>query len=149
MKNCIHCGVEKPLSEYYKHPMMSDGHLGACKECHRDRMRRNRWKKVDAKRAYDIRRYRDDPERKARANADAIARRKAYPAMARAHRHVAYHKRVGNITQESCEVCGREDTHAHHDDYRRALDVHWLCPPCHSARHALLDAKGHDYHREG
>lgn len=32
-KICFKCGVEKPLSDYYKHKKMGDGHLGKCKEC--------------------------------------------------------------------------------------------------------------------
>ena len=66
--------------------------------------------------------------------------------MARAHRMVAYHTRKGNLTRRPCSVCGREDSHAHHDDYRHPLDVLWLCPVHHKERHAELDAKGHDYH---
>ena len=31
MKKCFKCGKEKPLSEYYKHPKMGDGHLGNAK----------------------------------------------------------------------------------------------------------------------
>jgi len=32
-KSCIVCGISKPLTDYYKHPQMGDGHLGKCKEC--------------------------------------------------------------------------------------------------------------------
>lgn len=151
MKRCIHCSKTKPLSEFYKHPMMADGHLGACKECHKERARANRWKKVDDKREYDRRRYAESAERRA-ALAERSAEKAKQPGMEeyrRAHRMVAYHVRVGHMTKQPCQICGAAKVVAHHDDYRKPLDVMWLCQPCHTGRHAVLDAAGHDYHHGG
>jgi len=41
------------------------------------------------------------------------------------------------IRPKECSECGREHRriHGHHEDYEKPLEVIWLCPPCHFARH--------------
>ena len=33
VKECFKCHRTLPITEFYKHPATSDGHLGKCKEC--------------------------------------------------------------------------------------------------------------------
>lgn len=47
--------------------------------------------------------------------------------------------RDGRAQRSLCEKCGAK-AQAHHEDYTKALDVVWLCPKHHKARHHELDA---------
>lgn len=150
VKRCFKCGVEQPLDSFYKHPKMSDGHLGKCKECAKFDVRENRAANSDYYRQYD--------NRRAMAPHRVLAR-KLYlqseagkQAMLRAHKlsdarkperkkasATVRHALVANrITKQPCFVCGNETAQAHHPDYSRPLDVIWLCVKHHRETHKMV-----------
>lgn len=64
-------------------------------------------------------------------------------AVDQAHNIVEKAIKSGALVRMGCEVCGfngvfsdgRSAVQAHHDDYRRPLDVRWLCQPHHHEWH--------------
>lgn len=133
MKPCFRCGKTKPLSEFYRHPNMADGHLGKCKVCTREDVRVHRRDHDHVREADKVRN--STPERRAHNRRTADAWRKRRPDAYRAQTAVSNAVRDGRLKREPCETCGtEEDVHGHHEDYARPLDVTWLC----ARHHALL-----------
>jgi hypothetical protein len=134
MKKCFKCNNEKPLSEFYKHRAMDDGHLNKCKDCTKQDVRRNRGKNITYYRAYDVHRAKTISRRLAK-----LAYQKTYRAQQK-EKYVA-RTAIGNairdkkILRQPCEVCGEKKTHAHHHDYSQPLTVRWLCVEHHFNEH--------------
>lgn len=130
MKKCFKCECVKPLSDFYKHKMMSDGHLNKCKECTKKDVKVNRSEKVEYYREYDR-------ERGNRQGKEYVSEyRSRFPRKYAAHTAVNNAVRMGVLVPQPCEICSADkDVHAHHDDYSQQLDVRWLCPVCHKKWH--------------
>ena len=150
MKVCFKCGAKKPLTDYYKHKAMADGHLNKCKACARLDVKKNRNDNLEYYRAYDQQRHENDPVRRAKNHAASKAWREANkqrhteltrewrkrnPEKYAAHCAVKSALRAGKIKKEPCMVCGNRNSQAHHGDYTKPLDVIWLCPQHHSEVH--------------
>lgn len=147
MKPCIHCKEIKPLSEFYLHPQMKDGHLNKCKACAKAyaaarEIRLNKtsfeWREAELNRQREKsrKRYKNGY----RPNVNAFKRgRDRWTAANRekreAHIKVNNAVRDGKLVQKPCEKCGAVNAEAHHDDYSKPLDVRWLCVTHHNEHH--------------
>lgn len=151
MKVCFKCSVKKPLTEFYRHPMMADGRLGKCKECTKQDVRKNYKDNNEHYVAYDKSRamlphrvemrneYAQTPAGK-KAHARALKKQRAlYPQKYKARTEFNNAVRDGKIKRGPCEICGKKKAHGHHEDYSKPLDVRWLCSKHHAARHKELD----------
>lgn len=139
MKECFKCHKTLPLSQFYRHRMMADGHLNKCKECAKVDVRTNRRAKIDYYRQYDIQRFRDDPERRAAQYQAASELRDKYPERMRARTAVGNAVRDGRLERKPCEVCGAIRVEAHHEDYGKPLEVRWLCRKHHNEAHHPME----------
>lgn len=170
MKKCFKCGAEKPLSEFYKHPKMADGHVNKCKECNKRDVRENRANKLDYYKEYD--RNRPNHEDRVRKASERV--RELYHSDENFKQNVLahgkkwleqnQHKRkahyaVGNALRDGklfkpdiCEHCGTSERkiQGHHWSYEPEhwLDVIWLCTACHGEEHRRLNELGRDPDRE-
>jgi len=137
MKTCFKCKTEKPLTEFYKHSRMADGHVNKCKECNKNDVTANRNKNIEKFRAYDRERGKIPERIKANTEinrawrAEDVRRSAAHVAVARAIRN-------GGLFRLPCIRCGEKKSVAHHEDYNKPLKVMWLCQPCHKQRHKEL-----------
>lgn len=52
-----------------------------------------------------------------------------------AHHAVSNAIKLGKMEKKPCEICGNNNSQAHHDDYNKPLEVRWLCRSCHLAWH--------------
>lgn len=140
-KKCFKCGEILPLTEFYKHKEMTDGHLNKCKTCAKRDVLFHRLLNIEKIREYDKRRASGEKRRKA---AGLVSRkwRKKDKRIMQCHNKVSRALKVGIIARKRCERCGDEKSLAHHESYDRPLEVNWLCQPCHKLRHKEISLLG-------
>jgi len=149
MKVCRECQIEKPLSDFYKHAKMLDGHLNKCIVCVKARVGKHREANLEKVREYDKKRGNQPHRIKARkeyvkteegkqAKKRAMdAYKKRFPMAYASHVITGNAIRDGKLIQASnCSICNStEKIEGHHDDYTKPLKVRWLCEKCHKEWH--------------
>lgn len=147
IRTCNLCGVGSDQADFYA------GVTSRCKECHKREVRKNRAANVEYYRAYDAKRFQEQPQRRAGNDRYATtldgkascAAAKAKWALENPEKRAAHHAlknaiRSGSIEKpKECSRCGniprRRDLHGHHEDYEKPLEVEWICAKCHTGEH--------------
>ena len=146
-KSCKECGESKIIDCFYKHKANIDGYLNQCKECVKKRVRKYRADNIDRVRKYDRDRgnlpkrvdarkkyAKTDNYKKSHSKANFKYKEKN-PKKVFAHRAIQKAVEVGAIKPMPCEICGKEKSEAHHDDYNKPYKVRWLCSRHHKDWH--------------
>lgn len=143
-KQCFKCGESKPLSAFYKHPKIADGHVNKCTECNKKDVRENRATKLDYYREYDKIRSLDPLSDRRAAKRGGRRVRIGYEEICHLLKKAANTTagnaiRDGKLTRPTnCEHCGKEcKPQAHHSSYAEDMQllVTWLCTKCHGEVH--------------
>lgn len=126
VKICSKCKQELPLSMFHAKRESPDGLRYDCKFC---------------KKASDKGRHLRKTNPRDRSDRDRRGDLKG-----RIHAMLNRAIKKGTIRKQFCEICGKYhrmemSAHAHHNDYRKPLEVVWLCPKHHLAWHRVFVAE--------
>ena len=161
-KVCFKCNVLKPLSDFYKHKQMGDGHLNKCKSCTKKDVHNYREDNLEKIREYD--RNRPNHEERLKRNKEYAKTEKGKEVSAKGlknyrRKHVDRHRakalfwyalRDGKVIRpDRCQHCNVECVpQGHHNDYSKPLDVVWVCVPCHTEFHTRVKELERVYEKE-
>jgi hypothetical protein len=123
-KRCKRCGLNKEEKLFYRHRESRDGLLHICKLCKR-KYEKSRHS-APSKFIYEQKRSKM-PSRKSKQIEYQRVTRKRFPKKWYCRKKVQLALYHGVLVRGVCLVCGDVKTEAHHDDYRKPLDVKWFC----------------------
>ena len=129
IKLCTKCGIGKPVFEFGRRQLSSDGRQIWCRDCRREYQRayaqnfRDPEKHREAQRRYRLRHAE-------KHQAHSIVRSAV--------------KACRIVVAVWCQRCGCvTDLEAHHHDYSKPLSVEWLCSTCHGLAHRSYEGGQH------
>ena len=129
-KVCFKCGLNLPLSEFYKHPQTADGHLNKCKSC----------TKNDVHNKY-VENIQDDlfKEKERARGRDKYHR--LYKGLPKEHRFLAHSVRKWF---ERRQILFWEDIELHHWNYNNPHEVFLLSKSHHAQVHKKISRGAND-----
>ena len=129
MKYCPKCKKEKSKNEFYKSSSRSDGVRGYCKLC--SSLENRSLRKYYAK--YNRNRYKNDENFRniIKKRTRRFTKKKGDMIYVSVFNAI----KKGMLLKKPCMICGNKKVHGHHKDYKKVLDVIWLCPLHHRRVH--------------
>ena len=124
-KVCFKCRIEKPLSDFYKHPKMADGHLNKCKEC----------AKKDVREKYEENIQTTEYVEKERARSREKYHRLNYKNLD-CIKHPEGKTSASFLKKKGVDLKGKE---IHHWNYNLKYNVFILNPRAHKLVHKYID----------
>ena len=124
-KVCFKCGIDKPISDFYKHPKMSDGHLGKCKECAKNDVHEK---------------YKENIQNEEYVEKERKRGRDKYKRLSYNDKYKYIKRKAGSNTRRFLKCRGIEMTNkeVHHWNYNLENDIFILSRRAHSLIHKYI-----------
>jgi len=134
-KRCFKCGKTKSIKLFYKDKRMRGGSFGKCKACCDIYRRKYYLENIKKIQGYQKLRMEDGKHVK-RMNLLGKEWRERNPLKTKAHDAVNNAVKTGVLIREPCHVCKTtKRVEGHHNNYRKPLDVIWVCRKHHLELH--------------
>lgn len=148
-KACANCGSDFPTSQARrkfcsddcqkasarkKQKMTRDANPEHFRARSREGYARHRERRVEAARSYS-RSEKGREMQRARSARRRVTEKEKVGARTKLNNALRY----GRVVRGPCRDCGSSETHGHHHDYSKPLDVIWLCQEHHIAEHRRID----------
>ena len=135
---CFKCHILKPLSDFYRHLAMANGHLGKCKECNKKDTQANYRNRKDQYKVYYANRGKTEKRKAWNLNNQKKVRAR-HPLKYHCHSITSGAINRGKLLKQSCEICDSSlRVEAHHESYYEPLNVKWLCMKHHRELHKKI-----------